>query len=162
MRYVSRTALLILCLASAEVSRADDEAERIQLSREIFISSHQGANFDAIMPLIMDGLKPIITRNDPKITKDFDEIAPLFLAEFGKIKDHMIDDAARLHARVFTKNELEEVLAFYRTPTGQKVATMQPKLGPALMAIGQKHGEKAASQVAEKMKAELKKRGHNI
>jgi hypothetical protein len=94
--------------------------------------------------------------------KDFDEIAPLFQAEFSKLKDQLIDDAARLHARAFTKTELEEVLAFWKSPTGQKLATIQPKLNQAMMAIGQKYGEKAAAQVAEKMKAELRKRGHNI
>ena len=162
MPHVSRTALLILCLASAGASRADDEGDRLRIARELIVVNQTIQQVDAILPTFMNALRPVITRNDPKIEKDYDAILTLMYKEFEPFKAQMADDFARLQARAFTKAELEEILAFSKSATGQKMIAMGPKLAQAGMALGQQYGQKVGNQLTEKIKAELRKRGHNI
>ena len=46
-------------------------------------------------------------------------------------------EMTRVYANNFTKNELEDLAAFYKTPTGQKAV----KLMPTLMGEGMKMGQ---------------------
>ena len=162
MRHLARTALLILCVACAGAGRANDEAERLRLAHELIVVNQTIQQIEAFVPMLRNALKPAITRNDPKIEKDFDIIMQLMDKEFESFKAQMMDDFAQLQAKAFTKAELEGILAFSKSPIGQKMITMGPQLAQAGMALGQQYGEKVGSQVAEKIKAELRKRGHNI
>ena len=74
----------------------------------------------------------------------------------------MVDDLAQLQARAFTKAELEEILAFSKSPTGQKMIRLTPSLAQAGMALGQRYGKQMGDELTEKVKTELRKRGHNI
>ena len=162
MRQAIRAAVLVLCIVPVGGVSADDETDRLQLARELIVVNQMLRNMDAMMPSVMSAMKPIITRGDPKIEKDFDAIANLVMAEFEPFKAQMLDDFARIAARAYTKAELEEILAFSKSPTGQKMARLAPTMAQSGMAIGQQYGAKAAAQFSEKMKSELRKRGHNI
>jgi uncharacterized protein len=162
MRHVSRTALLILCLASAGASRAEDEADRLCIARELIVVNQTIQQVDSILPTFMNALKPAITHNDPKIEKDYDAILALMYQEFQPFKAQFGDDFARLQASAFTKAELEEISGFSKSATGQKMIAMGPKLAQAGMALGQQYGQKVGNQLTEKIKAELRKPGHNI
>ncbi|HEX2726267.1 MAG TPA: DUF2059 domain-containing protein [Beijerinckiaceae bacterium] len=162
MRPVVRALFVVVCIAAGGGARADDEADRLQLARELIILNQMLKNLDAMVPTMMNAMKPIITRGDAKVEKDYDAIMKLMLNEFEPFKAQMLDDFERVAARAYTKGELEEIVAFSKSPTGQKMARLAPTLAQAGMAIGQSYGEKVAAQLAEKMKAELRKRGHNI
>ena len=162
MRHCLRAALLVVCMIAGGAVRADDEADRLQLARELLVANQTLKNMDAMLPNMINAMKPIITRSDPKIEKDYDAIMVLLLTEFEPLKEQLIEDVARLTANAYTKTELEEILAFSKTPTGQKMVRLTPSLAQAGMTLGQQYGQKIAGQLAEKMKAELRKRGHNI
>jgi hypothetical protein len=54
---------------------------------------------------------------------------------------------ASVYAESFTESELRDLIAFYRTPTGQKLARLQPELTQRGAEVGQ--------QVAQEHQAEL-------
>ena len=162
MRHVFRVALLAICLASGGAGRADDEAERLRIARELIVVNQTIEQADAMFPMLMSALKPMITGNNPKIEKDFDQVMGLVAKEFEPFKAQLVDDMARLQARAFSKAELEEILNFSKSATGQKMIRLMPSLAKAGMELGQQYGHKAAGQLVDKMKEELRKRGHNI
>lgn len=47
-------------------------------------------------------------------------------------------ELAALYAREFTEAELRELIRFYQTPVGRKMATLGPRLSQARMEIGQR------------------------
>jgi len=59
-----------------------------------------------------------------------------------------------LYAETFTESELKELLAFYKTPTGQKTLTEMPRLmqkGAALgVEIGKKHAPELEQMIRER------------
>jgi hypothetical protein len=74
----------------------------------------------------------------------------------------MIDQVAALYARTFTAEELREVVAFYRGPTGQKFVQRLPLITQESMVIGQRFGQSIGTEIRDRMIDELRKRGHNI
>jgi hypothetical protein len=76
--------------------------------------------------------------------------------------NEVIDKVAALYARVFTANELREITAFYRGPTGQKFVKNQTTIMQESMAIGQEFGQSVAREMQSRIIEELRKRGHKI
>jgi hypothetical protein len=55
-----------------------------------------------------------------------------------KLIDEMYAEASALYARYFTPQEMDQLAAFYRTPTGQKALNVMPQLTVEAMKIGQR------------------------
>ena len=53
------------------------------------------------------------------------------------------------------------MIAFYKTPLGKKIIENEPKAGEASTKRAQVWIDKYAEEVIAKMRAEMKKRGHN-
>jgi len=76
--------------------------------------------------------------------------------------NEIIDQVAALYARNFTAAELNEVVAFYRGPTGQKFIQKLPLITQESMVIGQRFGQSIAAELRSRIVDELRKRGHDI
>src|SRR6478609_7895504 len=74
----------------------------------------------------------------------------------------IIEQVAALYARNFTAAELNEVVAFYRGPTGQKFIQKLPLITQESMVIGQRFGQSIAAELRSRIVDELRKRGHDI
>jgi len=78
------------------------------------------------------------------------------------VADVMNSDAPAIYAHYFTAIEMDEMVAFYRTPTGAKALTVVPKamadIGPAMQArMGPVQGKLTAA-----LENVLKKHGHQV
>jgi hypothetical protein len=52
--------------------------------------------------------------------------------------DEMMAEIGPLYARNYSVDELKQLSAFYRTPLGQKMLALSPRLAAESMAVGQK------------------------
>jgi hypothetical protein len=76
--------------------------------------------------------------------------------------DEVIDATARIYASHFTEDELKQLLAFYQTPLGQKMIAQEPRaLDESMVSAGQ-WADKLSLEVIDSMRAEMKKRGHDM
>ena len=160
MRVIT-TGLLLAGLVLAAPAKAQD-AQQLGLGREVLTAMKATENFDALIPTVMTALRPALTNGDVKAGKDYDELVPVLLKEFSASKSSLIDEMAMIYAKSFTAAELRELAAFYNTPTGQKLARLTPAMSQQMMVAGQRYGQQAAAQIAERMKDELRKRGNKI
>lgn len=153
-------AALALLLAVAPAGAQD--ADQLRLAKEMLVSMRAADNFDAVVPAVMQAMKPAITAGNPKTAKDWDDIAPLMTAEFASMKGDLLNDIAAIYAKAFTTDELKAFVAFYKTPAGDKLARTTPLLTQQTMQAGQKFGVRVAERLSERMKEELRKRGNKI
>ena len=65
--------------------------------------------------------------------------------------NEIIDQVAALYARNFTAAELNEVVAFYRGPTGQKFIQKLPLITQESMVIGQRFGQSIAAELRSRI-----------
>jgi hypothetical protein len=69
---------------------------------------------------------------------------------------------ARVYASRFSEQELKDALTFYRTPLGKKLIEQEPKILDQTMTDAQAWGDKLSQEVMNRMRAEMKKRGHEL
>ena len=67
----------------------------------------------------------------------FEDVMREFFAKYMSW-EALRDDMARLQASAYTEEELRELVAWYQTPLGQKVAAVTPQLTAQGAAIGQR------------------------
>jgi hypothetical protein len=152
--------LLLAQPAAAQLTPPPEDA--MQAARELVKIMDVGAQFRAILPNLMQALRPAIVQNRPEVGRDFDALVPMMVDtmlartnEFGEIY-------AVIYARNFTAQELRDVAAFYRTETGKKLLAKLPVITNEGMLAGQKLGQQMAVDLQQRMVDELRKKGHNI
>jgi hypothetical protein len=106
--------------------------------------------------------KVLYLQQDPSMAKDLNEISAQLRTELQPRFSELNDEVARLYATNFSEQELNEILTFYKTPSGKKLLAEQPKVVDASMKFAQDWANKLSDQVVAKMRDELKKRGHAL
>jgi hypothetical protein len=101
-------------------------------------------------------------QQDPSLAKDLNEITAQMRTDLQPRFSELTDEVSRLYATNFSEQELKEILAFYKTPSGKKLLTEQSKIVDASMKFAQDWANKLSDQVVAKMRDELKKRGHAL
>ena len=74
----------------------------------------------------------------------------------------MHTEIARAYASRFTEQELKEILAFYKTPLGKKLIVEEPKGVDDATKRVDEWANKFAEEVLARIRAEMKKKGHNL
>lgn len=85
----------------------------------------------------MDAMVDAQLRNAPPImAQHFGDIMREYLAEQMRWQD-LEPEFIRLYCEIFTEPELKEMIAFNRTPLGQKIVRSTPELMRRAMAVGE-------------------------
>ena len=63
---------------------------------------------------------------------------------------------APVYQKYLTQEELNEIIAFYKTPSGRKLAEVSPRISTEMLTIGQQWG----MQLSQKILQQLKDKGH--
>jgi hypothetical protein len=158
-----RAACVTICLLAAGPAGAQaPPPDALAAARELIVTMRAADYFKTILPAIVQQLKPAIVQNRPQVERDYDAIMPLMLESMNARVNEIIDQVAALYARNFTAAELNEVVAFYRGPTGQKFIQKLPLITQESMVIGQRFGQSIAAELRSRIVDELRKRGHDI
>jgi len=94
--------------------------------------------------------------------KDLNEVAAQMEREYAPRVGELVDLSARIYASHFTEAELKDILAFYQSPLGQKMIVEEPKAVDESLAQAGQWGDNLAQEALGEMRAQMKKRGHDI
>jgi len=83
-------------------------------------------------------------------------------AELPPIRIGVLTDMAGVYAANFTAQELRDMTAFYRSPTGQKVLRLLPTVAQQSMRVGQAYGHRIGEEIKQRVIEEMRKKGHDI
>ena len=61
-----------------------------------------------------------------------------------------------VYRKYLSQEELNEIIAFYKTPAGQKLATVSPQISAELLSVGQQWG----LQLSQKVLKQLQEKGY--
>jgi hypothetical protein len=165
MRYrIWLTAILAWTLAGAAAAPAQTQPspESLAAARELVTAARMDEAMRGIFPVIMQQLKPAIAQGRPEVERDLETLMPLFVSIVNERLPEFAELMAGIYATNFTAAELREVTAFYRTPTGQKFVQSQTVLAQKSMAVGQQFAQKLFGDMQERIKQELRKKGHTL
>jgi hypothetical protein len=154
--------LLIPGMALAQAQAPAPPPEALATARELITASRAVDNFKLLLPSLVQQIKPVIVQGRPQVEKDFDALVPALLESIKARLGDLIEAVAVIYATNFTVAEMKELIAFYRTPIGQKLLEKGPVIAQQSMVVGQKFGAELGGELQSRMIRELKKKGHNI
>ncbi len=118
--------------------------------------------FDPLVRGVVEKVKDQFMQTNFMWAKDLNEVAAQLEKEYAPREAELVDASARIYASHFTEAELKKILAFYQTPLGKKMIVEEPKALDESMANAGNWGNNFSEEVINRMREEMKKRGHDI
>lgn len=75
-----------------------------------------------------------------------------FEARMVKDAPQLVDSIAALYARRFTRQELDALVGFYRSPVGRRLRDLQPSLVEESSAMGQRWGMRIGAEIGASLR----------
>jgi uncharacterized protein len=161
---VARTAMLALGLiASAGLAQAQQpSAASISMAKELIALKGATTMYDPIVRGVVEHAKIILLRTNPMLSKELGEVTAKLQTEYASKVGELREIVARVYASRFTEQELKDALTFYKTPLGKKLIVEEPAILDQTMKDAQTWGDRLSEEVIIKMRAEMRKRGHEL
>jgi hypothetical protein len=134
----------------------------VLLAKQILEAKHADKIFEPLIRGVVIKTRDFFMQTNFMWGKDLNEVADNLIKQYSVRSGELMNDAARIYASHFTEAELKQLLAFYQSPLGQKVIAEEPKTADESMAMAGSWADKLSEVVMSKMRAEMKKRGHDI
>jgi hypothetical protein len=146
---------------SATRAQAPDRA-RHEAAKEMMVHSGAVKQFDEAIPLIFDQMSRSFVAVVPDRAKEIRDVFAQLVPRFLQRKGELIDQIAGLYAAELTLQELNAIVAFYKSPAGLKFAAAQPKIVRESMALGQQWGQRIGAELEQQARQELRRRGVDL
>ena len=96
--------LVVIVMSAAPAPAQSPDA--VAAAKDLMAVMHSADNFKAMMPSIMQALKPAVVQGRPEVARDFDELMPKLIGAMTARLDEMIGKIAGVYARRFSAAEL--------------------------------------------------------
>ena len=132
---------------SANAACSRDSVEKLLLLTKV----------DQLMNQMYDQIKPMVLQQfrQMNLTKDQSQIIDKYMGKmFDVMKSEMSwdkikDDFIQIYESVYSEEEIQDLIKFYQTPTGQKLIEKTPIVIQQSMAINQKYVMNIMPQIQE-------------
>lgn len=163
IRAAKAGAMAIILLGAATAAHAQaPNANQLKLARQVVETSGAARSFDSVIPQIFQQVYATYTQQNPDLSKDISAVMQGLIPEFEKRKEEVAAIVSRSFADKFSEAELNDILAFYNSPTGKKLVTEHTEILRDAFAKTQEWGGKLSQQLVNRLKEEMKKKGHTI
>lgn len=133
-----------------------------KLARQVVDTSGIVRGFEGAIPQVFNQIYQTYVQQNPDLSKEIAGVLQNLIPEFDKRKEDIAGIIAQVYAEKFTESELNDIIAFYNTPTGKKFVTTTGDIGRDSLAKIQEWSVKLMQQLTDRLKAEMKKKGHTI
>lgn len=149
-------ATLLLGLSPVRAASDDDQLR----TRALIELMGGGASVDQLMNLVyqqtVSALLAVNPNRGPAVQSFVDEFA---LPEIRARVPLMMEAAAGTFAQAFTEDELNEIVAFYESPVGQKLRRARPALQRQMLQFGQLWAAQTFRDTLQQLKPQLEVQG---
>jgi hypothetical protein len=159
---IALVAIGIALPAPAPAQAPQPSAASLLIAKQIVELKGVKAMMDPIPSGVVEKAKGVFMQANFMWQKDINESAAIVHKDFDGRSSELVDATARIYASHFTEAELKQILAFYQSPVGQKMIVEEPKVIGESMENAQKWADDVSVDVINKMRAEMKKRGHDM
>ena len=139
--------LFSTCVAPAQMP----SPEAMTAARSLVTTLGLSNQYKALLPVILLGLKPVLTQERPEIEREFDAVLPKMAEAYAPYYTAMVDAAASVYANNFTVDELREIEAFYSRPAGKTLLEKSQAIAQQTTQVGQETGRKATEALRARL-----------
>ena len=147
---------------SAPAMAQEVPPEQLALARKYIDLTDRAAVFEITLVEIGIGTLRELTTQNPEIAEETDLAVGKVLETYKDRKGELLDQFARVYAVRFTVEELQEIVAFYESPTGQKLAQANTEVNSDLQAVLQVFTNTTRTEFFAKVRAELRAQGFEV
>lgn len=133
--------------------------EQLALARKYVDLTDRAAVYETTMVEIAIGSMRQIVQQNPEIVEQTNVAIGKILEEYKNKKGELLDQFARVYAVRFTIEELQQIVAFYESPTGQKLAASNMEANEDLARVMQVFTNNVRPEFFAKVRAELRSQG---
>jgi uncharacterized protein len=161
-------AVFIAALFCASVSPIRAQAQQpapaaIAVAREVIIAKGVTAMTVPLVFGVIERAKDSLVPTNPNLMRELNEVATALHKELdAKGNSEVVDQVARAYASRFTEQELKDLLAFYKTPLGQKLTKEEPAALEDGLQNAQNWADAFSKTIIARIRTEMQKRGHTL
>ncbi len=160
--FAAAALVLVAAAATVRAQSAQPSAAAVAIAKEIVELKGATNMFDTVIPGVIEHHKRIMLQADPTMQRDLDDVGARLIKEFTPRTVEVQLEIARGYASRFTEQELKDILTFYKTPLGKKLIIEEPKGVDEATRRVDAWAAKYAEDVLARLRAEMKKKGHNL
>ena len=156
--------LLIICsillFSTCAAPAQTPSPEAMTAARSLVTTLGLSDQYKALLPVILLGLKPVLTQERPEMERAFDAVLPKMAETYAPYYTAMVDAAATVYANNFTVDELRDIEAFYSRPAGKKLLEKSQAIAQQTTQVGQETGRKATEALRARLSELLRQTAH--
>jgi hypothetical protein len=141
---------------------ADPTPAHLALAREVVELSGFAKSFDAVLPEFALRIRQNFAPTRPEIIKDLDDTLVALQPEVVTRRAEMIDRSARLFAARLGEADLRDIVAFFKSPAGQRYVASQPAILDGLFQVMQNWMQTTSDFLLGRVRQEMQKKGHSL
>jgi uncharacterized protein len=165
-------AALLLTLAAANPLMAQTAAPaaaqpafgegHIKAARDLVLSSGIAASFQGLYPEFRERMRQSMNDRSAELKKDLEGALDSLKAEADKRVDDMVTSAARAFAKELSEADLKEVANFFNSPVGKRYTGTRATVIDNIYSLLQPWSVLTSESLFNSLRAEMKKKGHDI
>jgi hypothetical protein len=137
-------------------------ATAITAARALVAATGISRSFANLVPQLMDQIGKHLTQTRPELNTDLAAVLVALKPEFDRQVDEMIEIAARVYAKHIPEPDLQAAVAFFASPPGRAYVEAQPTILTEVVTAMQGWQGKISTDMMAKVRAEMKKKGHEL
>jgi hypothetical protein len=131
-------------------------------AKEILTMKNAAAMYANAVPNIVEQTKAQLLQTNLNLQKDLNEVAVIVVQKLAGRQNEIGNGMAQIYCNEFTEQELKDLVAFYKSPLGQKLLTNEPRAIQFSMSYMNQWAQNFAEVVNGEFRAEMRKRGKQI
>jgi uncharacterized protein len=131
-------------------------------AHEILTMKNAAGMYANAVPNIVQQTKDQLLTTNLNLQKDLNEVALIVAQKLAGREKEIGDGMAQIYCNEFTEQELKDLVAFYKSPLGQKLLTAEPRAIQFSMSYMNQWAQNFAEIVNGEFRAEMRKRGKQI
>lgn len=131
-------------------------------AKEILALKNASAMYGNAVPGIVQQTKQALLQANLNYQKDLNEVAVIVAQKLAGREKEIGDGMAAVYASEFSEQELKDLVAFYKSPLGQKLLAAEPKAVSQSMAFMNQWAQSFSEIVNGEFRGEMRRRGKQI
>jgi hypothetical protein len=121
-----------------------------------------GAMYVRVVPNIVQQTRDQLMQSNLNYQKDLNEVAVIVAQKLAGRETEIGEGMAKIYANEFSEQELKDLVAFYKSPLGQKLLSTEPRAIQFSMSYMNQWAQVFSEAVNGEFRAEMRKRGKEI
>ncbi len=164
MKRLMLATLAVLALSIVPAQAQDKPSdEHVTAAREMLGLTGADKMFNGVLPILLKQQVEFVKGTRPNMTPEtLKRFQKVFEERSKKAVEIALVKVAEIYAGKFSKAEIAEISAFYKSDVGRKMIATKPELAKDSMSVGIAWGQNIGSELGRAVIRQLKEEGHKL